>query len=356
MSNAIRSSKIGIGLIGYGYWGPNLVRNFAEVPSTEIRGVCDLSPDRLALFYRRYPLAKATSDYRELLSDPSVDAVAIATPVSSHFELGMQALAAGKHVLIEKPLAASSEQVLRLMEEAERRNRVLMVDHTFVYTGAVRKIKELVTAKTLGDIYYYDSVRVNLGLFQHDVSVLWDLAVHDLSIMDAVLPARPCAVSATGISHIQGNPENTAYLTLFFNNVNLIGHIHVNWLAPVKLRRTLIGASQKMIVYDDVEPSEKVKVYDKGITFTNGNNLEKVYKMLIEYRAGEVWIPKLEGGEALFTEAQHFISCVNSGSKPVTDGECGLRIVQILEAATLSMRAHGRPVELDQGVHRVAAA
>jgi predicted dehydrogenase len=219
-----------------------------------------------------------------------------------------------------------------------------MVDHTFVYTGAVRKIREVVEAGDLGDIYYYDSVRVNLGLFQHDVSVIWDLAVHDLSILDYVLPARPRAVSATGVSHVSGEPENIAYLTLFFDE-GLIAHVHVNWLAPVKVRRTLIGGSRKMIVYDDIEPSEKVKIYDRGISVSD-QTTEGVYNMLVSYRTGDMWAPKLDLTEALRLEVSHFLDCVARGERPLTDGEAGLRVVRIMEAATRSMREQGRPVEL----------
>jgi predicted dehydrogenase len=337
---------IQVGVIGYGYWGPNLVRNFHEVPGSQVIGVSDLRPERLAIARRRYPIIETTTDYRHLLADARIDAIAIATPVSTHFELAMQALQAGKHVLVEKPLAATSEQAGRLIEEADRRNRVLMVDHTFVYTGAVRKIRELVTSDELSDIYYYDSVRVNLGLFQHDVNVIWDLAVHDLSIMDYVLPSQPCAVSATGMSHVPGEPENIAYLTLFFDGC-LIAHIHVNWLAPVKVRRTLIGGSRKMIVYDDLEPSEKVKVYDKGITINE--NPESMYQMLVGYRTGDMWAPQLDMTEALQTEVLRFISCIEHGERPITDGEVGLRVVRILEAATQSMAERGRLVELYTG-------
>ena len=264
---------INIGVIGYGYWGPNLVRNFLEIPGAKVRMVSDFKPELLAKVQARYPSIQVTTDCRDIFADSKIDAVAIATPVSTHFDLALAALKAGKHVLVEKPMTVTSEQALRLIEEAERRNLVLMVDHTFVYTGAVRKMRELVATDGLGDIYYYDSVRVNLGLFQHDVNVLWDLAVHDLSIMDYVLQSKPHSVSATGISHIPGKPENIAYLTLFFDS-NLIAHLHANWLAPVKVRRTLISGSQKMIVYDDLEVSEKVKIYDKGIT-VNGDT-EKV--------------------------------------------------------------------------------
>lgn len=334
---------IGIGVIGYGYWGPNLVRNFADAPSATLAAISDTRAERLSAAHRRYPSARLSEHYSELLADPAVDAVAIATPVSSHFQLAMEALESNKHVLVEKPLASTSEQALRLIEEAEKRNRVLMVDHTFVYTGAVRKIRDLVNAGALGEVYYYDSVRVNLGLFQHDVNVIWDLAVHDLSIMDFVLPGKPVAVSATGISHIAGQPENIAYITLFFAN-NKIAHLHVNWLAPVKVRRTLIGGSDKMIVYDDIEPSEKVRVYDKGVTVSAGH--EEVYELLVSYRSGDMWAPKLDQTEGLQTETRHFIDCIEHSKHAETDGLSGLRVVRILEAAEKSMVARGQLVEL----------
>lgn len=340
---------INVGVIGYGYWGPNLVRSFAELPGAQVTAVSDFKLDRLAKVQSRYPTIKVTTNTQDLFADPKIDAIAIATPVSTHYDLALAALQAGKHVLVEKPMTVNSEQAKRLIEEAERRNLVLMVDHTFVYTGAVRKMRELVATKVVGDVYYYDSVRVNLGLFQHDVNVLWDLAVHDLSIMDYVLQSKPYAVSATGMSHVPGEPENIAYLTLFFAN-NSIAHIHVNWLAPVKVRRTLLGGSQKMISYDDLEPSEKIKVYDKGI-MVNGSP-ENVYQMLVGYRTGDMWAPKLEMTEALQTEAIHFIQCIRQGDLPITGGDAGLRVVKILEAATESMNKQGALIELD--MERVA--
>jgi predicted dehydrogenase len=309
--------------------------------------------DRLALVGRRYPGVQTTTHIEELLANPEVDAVAIATPVSTHFDLGMQALRAGKHVLLEKPMTTSSVESIALIEEAERRNLVLMVDHTFVYTGAVRKIRDLISSGKLGEPYYYDSARVNLGLFQHDVDVIWDLAVHDLSIMDYVLNTQPVAIAATGMSHVAGRPENIAYITAFFEK-NLIAHINVNWLSPVKIRRTLIGGSKQMIVYDDMEPSEKVKVYDKGITITNGP--ESVYNMMIGYRTGDMYAPQLDMSEALRAEAQHFADCIENGKRPITDGHAGLRVVQMLEAATRSMKTQGALVELEPGTARVCAA
>jgi predicted dehydrogenase len=341
-----------IGVIGYGYWGPNLVRNFYETAGAQVAKVSDLRPERLKLVQSRYPTVGITEKQGDLIDDTGVDAVAIATPVSTHFDLAMQALQAGKHVFVEKPLAATSEQVERLIEAAERANRVLMVDHTFVYTGAVRKIREMVDDGSLGDIYYYDSTRVNLGLFQHDVNVIWDLAVHDLSIMGYLLPAPPVAVSATGLSHVSGGTENMAFMTLFFES-NQIAHIHVNWLAPVKVRRTLIGASKKMIVYDDLEQSEKIKVYDKGITINRREDpAEKIYQILVGYRTGDMLAPALDMSEALRVEAAHFVRCIEEKKKPLTDGEAGLQVVRILEAATESMRNKGRPVELAATVGR----
>lgn len=344
---------IGVAVVGYGYWGPNLVRNFWETPGARLISVCDLRKDRLAAVQTRYPAVDITDDFEEVLRDSRVDAVAIATPAAAHFKLAMKALMAGKHVLVEKPMAATSDEARRMVEEAARRRLVLAVDHTFVHTGAVRKIRELVE-DGLGDVYYYDSVRVNLGLFQHDVSVIWDLAVHDLSIMDYVLPERPVAVSATGMSHVAGEPANIAYLNLFFES-KLIAHIHVNWLAPVKVRRTLIGGSSKMILYDDLEPSEKIKVYDKGITL-NGNpqkNGEKVYQILVGYRTGDMYAPHLDVAEALGIELRQFIDCIERNEKPVADGNAGLRVVRILEAATQSLAERGRVVELEH-MRRIA--
>ena len=329
---------ITIGVIGYGYWGPNLVRNFSEAAGARVGFVTDLHPERLSQAAARYPAIKVSTDYRDLINDAAVDAVAVATPVSSHFELAMAALRAGKHVLVEKPMTSTSEQSLALIDEAERRGLVLMVDHTFVYTSAVKKIRELTQSGDLGEIYYYDSVRINLGLFQHDVNVLWDLAVHDLSIMDYVLAQTPVSVSATGLAHVDGQPENIAYMTMFFAG-RLIAHVHVNWLAPVKVRRTLLGGSRRMIVFDDLETSEKIKVYDRGISLNPSP--ENVYQMLIGYRAGDMWAPQLPLAEALQIEARHFVECVDRRATPITDGQAGLRVVRLLEAATQSMAQHG---------------
>jgi predicted dehydrogenase len=333
---------IGIGVVGYGYWGPNLARNFTELPDACVVHICDAREERLALARRRHPGVTTTAQYGELIDDPRVDAVAIATPVSSHFDLAMAALRSGRHVLIEKPLATTLEHGAEMVAEAARRRLVLLVDHTFVYTGAVRRIRQLVADGGLGDLYYCDSVRINLGVFQPDVNVMWDLAVHDLAIMDYALGRAPRAVSATGKSHVLGKSEDVGYLTLFFDG-DFIGHIHASWLSPVKVRRMLIGGSQRMIVYDDVEPSEKVKVYDHGVWVENG---EAAYDLLVSYRTGDVWVPQLDPTEALRTECQEFVRCIRNGARPASDGEAGLRVLGILEAATRSARGHGQPVEI----------
>jgi predicted dehydrogenase len=336
---------INIGVIGYGYWGPNLVRNFAEVSRVKLASVADFSPDKLGLVQRRFPTIKATTDFQEIVRDPEIDAIAIATPVTTHFELGMAVLKAGKHLWLEKPMTETSLQARQLVEEAEKRKRVLFVDHTFVYTGAVRKMHEIVVSGELGKIYYYDSSRVNLGLFQHDVNVISDLGVHDFSILDHLLKEHPNAVSAAGINHFPGTPENLAYITMFYDS-GTIAHINVSWLAPVKVRQILLGASNKMITYDDLQPSEKVKVYDKGVSFTD--DPEKIYEMRVGYRTGDMWAPKLDETEALRVAANHFVDCIEQSKSPETDGRMGLRVVELVEAATSSMRGRGETVHIQR--------
>jgi predicted dehydrogenase len=334
---------IKIGVIGYGYWGPNLVRNFVELAGAMVAAVVDLDQKKLAALERRFPAVRRTTDFQALLRDPDIDAIAIATPVRSHFELGMAVLRAGKHLWLEKPMTETSLQARKLVDEAERRNRVLLVDHTFIYTGAVRKISEIIAAGELGRIYYYDSIRVNLGLFQRDVSVISDLAVHDFSILDFLLREHPAAVSASGINHFPGTPENLAYITLFYDS-GVIAHANVSWLAPVKVRQVLIGGSKKMITYDDLEPSEKVKIYDKGVSFTD--DPQKILEMRVGYRTGDMWAPKVDATEALRVEGEHFVDCIEQGKSPRTDGRLGLRVVELVEAATSSMRARGETVSL----------
>jgi predicted dehydrogenase len=332
-----------IGVIGYGYWGPNLVRNFVELPGATVTKVADLDRSRLELVATRFPSIKVTTNLQEVLRDPDIDAVAIATPVSTHFEIALAALRAGKHVWLAKPMTETSLQARKLVAEAEKRKLVLLIDHTFVYTGAVRKIEEVVRSGDLGKIYYYDSIRVNLGLFQRDVNVIADLAAHDFSILDFLLKEHPVAVSAGGINHFPGTPENLAYITLFYDS-GTIAHANVSWLAPVKVRQILVGASKKMITYNDLEPSEKVKIYDKGIHFTD--DPRQIQEMRVGYRTGDMWSPKLESTEALSIEGKHFLDCIEKGTSPITDGRLGLRVVELIEAATSSMRGRGETIHL----------
>lgn len=336
---------INIGVIGYGYWGPNLVRNFAELNGSNVAAVADLDPAKLALVNKRYPAVRTTTRFQDLLEDDSIDAIAIATPVNTHFELGMAALKAGKHVWLEKPMTETSYQASKLVEEAAKRNLVLMVDHTFIYTGAIRKMAEIVRSAELGQIFYYDSIRINLGLFQRDVNVISDLAAHDFAILDYLLQEHPIAVSAGGINHFPGTPENLAYITLFYES-GTIAHVNVSWLAPVKVRQILLGGSKKMIVYDDLEPSEKVRVYDSGVSFTD--DPERIHEMRVGYRTGDMWAPKLSTTEALRVEGEHFVDCIQNGTTPESGGELGLRVVELIEAATSSMRGRGETVYMQK--------
>ena len=334
---------IKLGIVGYGYWGPNLARNAAEATDGELSAIADFSAAALVRAKKRHPAAALHDHWRTLIADPAIDAVLVATPVTSHFEIGLAALKAGKHVLIEKPMTSTSAEAEILIQEAARRKLVLMVDHTFVYTPAVRKIRELIENESLGDLYYYDSTRVNLGLFQHDVNVIWDLAVHDLSILDYLMDEKPLAITASGAGHIQGSPENIARITLFYPS-GALANVNVNWLAPVKVRQTLIGGSRKMIVYDDLEPSEKIKIYDRGVNVTQ--NEEEVHNLRVSYRIGDMWAPQLSVKEALLTEIEHFIDCIANGTKPLTSGVSGLGVVKMLEGAMLSMRQRGQPIDL----------
>lgn len=331
-----------VAVIGLGYWGPNLVRNFLGTDGVKEVYAVDVNETRLFQVSKRLPGAKFEKDFEKLLDSVNVDAVVIATPVSSHYSLAKKALEAGKHVLVEKPLTSSVAQADELCALAAGRNLVLMVDHTFVYTGAVRKIKEIIESGDVGDLFYFDSVRVNLGLFQHDVNVIWDLATHDVSIMDYLIDKKPVAVSAYGTSHYN-HVEDVAYVVVKFPD-NLIAHFHVNWLAPVKVRQILIGGQKRMILYDDVEPSEKVKVYDKGVDI---KTREGIYQTLIQYRTGDMFAPKLDGTEALAALCANFISSIQGKSKPQSDGQSGLNVVRILEAANKSIRQNGKDILLD---------
>jgi len=332
---------IKFGVIGYGYWGPNLVRNFAEANGAEIAAVADVDTSKLDIVNKRYPAVRTTTRFQDLLDDPGVDAIAIATPVNTHFELGMAALKAGKHLWLEKPMTETSLQARKLIDEAAKRNLCLFVDHTFIYTGAIRKMREIIKSGDLGRVYYYDSVRINLGLFQRDVNVISDLAVHDFSILDYLLGEHPVAISASGMNHFPGTPENLGFITLFYES-GTIAHCNVSWLAPVKVRQILIGGSKKMITYDDLEPSEKVKIYDKGVSFTD--DPKQIHELRVGYRTGDMWAPKLAGTEALRLGAEHFVDCIADGKTPETDGNLGLRVVELIEAATSSMRGRGETV------------
>lgn len=335
---------IGVGLIGYGYWGPNLARNFAAQPDCSLLAICDSNPARAELAARHNPSARVTRNGEDLFSDPAIKAILIAVPVFAHFDLARRALLADKDVLVEKPFTLTSKEAHELIRLARERSRILAVDHTFLFTGAVAKIKEMTDAGALGKIMYVDSVRINLGLFQHDVNVVWDLAPHDLSITSYLIGEDPVSVQAVGSAHGTDGMESIAYLHLEFVD-GLIAHFHFNWLAPVKIRRTLIGGSKQMIVYDDMEPSEKVKVYDKGVVIKQGD-IDSIYKTIVDYRTGDMVAPKLSHHEALAAEAKHFLNCVRERTAPIADGVAGLRVVRILEAAQASLRAGGKPVTM----------
>jgi predicted dehydrogenase len=332
---------IRIGVIGYGYWGPNIVRNLQGLDSTRAEMICDSSPAAQARARKAHPSVRIVSDANEVLRSPDIDAVAVITPVWTHYELAKAALENGKHVFIEKPFTSNSVQAQELIELAARKKLTIMVDHTFLFTGAVRKIRELTDSGALGDLYYYDSLRINLGLFQHDVSVIWDLAPHDLAIMDHVIKGDPEAVVATGERHLNG-VEDVAYMTIYFPR-NVIAHINVNWLSPVKIRTTLIGGQKKMLVWNDLVADEKIRVYDKGVQIASGEGLRE---LLVSYRTGDMWAPQLEQLEALHVELDYFAECIANSKTPFNDGHAGLRVVRMLEAAEASIQKRGELVRL----------
>ena len=334
---------INISVIGYGYWGPNLVRNFSGTDGVRLVSVCDKDPESLKRVAKAYNNGIATTtNITSVLTSPDIDAIAIATPVYTHYEIAKKALENGKHVFVEKPFTSTVAQAEELVELADRKNLTIMVDHTFLFTGAVRKIKELISDGVLGNLYYFDSTRVNLGLFQHDVNVIWDLAPHDFSIMDYVVEEKPVAVAATGAAHFNGK-ENIAYVTVYFPN-NMIAHFNVNWTSPVKLRSTLIGGDKKMLVWNDLESDEKIKIYDKGVEVVTQ---ESIYDLLVSYRSGDVWVPKVNPLEALKVEADYFVDCVTNNNKtPINDGMAGLRVIKILEATDKSLKSRGETIEL----------
>lgn len=330
---------INVGIIGYGYWGPNIVRNFSTTSGVRVVSICDQNPESMKRAQRAYPHISTTEDCGEILKSSTIDAVAVITPVSTHYELARLALENGKHVFVEKPFTMNSGQAEELIELAEKKNLTIMVDHTFVFTGAVRKMKQLLNEKTLGDLYYYDSIRVNLGLFQSDINVIWDLAPHDFAVMDYLIEERPAAVSACGKAHVNGF-EDTAYITVHFDN-NMIAHFNVNWLSPVKVRTTLIGGEKKMLVWNDLEADEKLKIYDKGVEV---RSRESTYKLMVSYRSGDMHSPRVEQVEALKMETNYFVSCIKKGEKPVNDGASGLRVVKLLEGCNESLKKNGREI------------
>jgi len=329
------------GVVGYGYWGPNVVRNLDRLESAEVVAVCDKSPASRKKVAKAYPDVLVTEDSAELMSSPDIDAIAVVTPVWTHYELAKAALLNGKHIFVEKPFTSNAAQAQELIELAAQRNLKIMVDHTFLFTGAVTKIKQLLDDGSLGKLYYYDSTRVNLGLFQHDVNVVWDLAPHDLSIIDHLIEQTPEAISATGQTHLNGH-EDVAYITVYFPD-KVIAHINVNWLSPVKVRTTLIGGEKKMLVWNDLEADEKIKIYDKGVKVTSREGL---YDLLVHYRSGDMWAPQIEQVEALTRELSYFVDCIANDKTPVNDGEAGLRVVRMLEAANESIRQRGAVVRL----------
>ena len=333
---------IRMGVIGYGYWGPNILRVFNTVEGSKVIAVCDIKQDALKRVRKIYPEIRVTTDPEELLSSVDIDAVAVITPVFSHYELAKKALLLGKHVFVEKPFTYTVAQAEELIELAEKNHLKIVVDHTFLFTGAVRKIKQVIDDGTLGSLLYFDSMRVNLGLFQHDVNVVWDLAPHDLSVVDYLVEEKPTAVVATGEAHFNHGMEDVAYITLYFPK-HLIAHINVNWLSPVKVRTTLIGGKKKMLVWNDLDPDEKIKIYDKGIEV---ETKEGVYDLLLSYRSGDMWAPKVDQIEALRLEAEHFLDCVAKDKVPINDGNSGLRVVKILEAANKSIKNRGEMVDL----------
>ena len=332
---------INMGIIGYGYWGPNIVRNFSMLEGARVTSICDGNQQALNRARKSYPNSAVTQDCNDILNSTEIDAVAVITPVSTHFELAKKALENGKHVFVEKPFTATAAQAEELIALAERKKLTIMVDHTFLFTGAVNKIKEHIKMKTLGELYYYDSVRVNLGLFQHDVNVVWDLAPHDFAIMDYLVEERPMAVSACGKAHVS-SMEDTAFVTLQFNN-NMIAHFNVNWLSPVKVRTTRIGGEKKMLVWNDLEADEKIKIYDKGVEV---KSKEATYRMLVNYRSGDMYAPRVEPVEALKLETQYFVRCIEKNETPINDGHAGLRVVKMLEACSESLKKNGQQVKL----------
>lgn len=340
---------IQIGVIGAGYWGPNLVRNFSACPLTRVAAVCDANPARLEAIGRQFSHVKLVSSVDQLLELP-IQAVAIATPVFTHYSLAARCLEAGMHVMVEKPLTSTVREAQALVELAANRGRILMVDHTYLFNNAVRKIKQLVDAGDLGELYYVDSVRINLGLFQKDINVIWDLAPHDLSIVDYVLGLSARSISACGCHHANEGIEDIAYVNVDFGD-QLLANFHVNWLSPVKVRQMIFAGSKKSLIYNELNTTEPVKVYDRGIQLKEGETSEDRRKLLVDYRSGDVWSPHIDSGEALQGVARHFAECIRDGNTPISDGQLGLRVVRLLEAANRSIRAQGGRIVLPNGTN-----
>ncbi len=340
---------IKIGIVGYGYWGPNVARNFHSSPGAQLTMVSDISDKRLDMAKSMYPFIKTTKDTLELVRSTDVDVVGVITPVHMHYEVAREALLAGKHVFVEKPFTSTSAQARELIDLADKKGLKIMVDHTFLFTGAVRKMKEVIDSGALGRLLFYDSVRVNLGLFQHDVNVIWDLAPHDLSIMDYLIPMKPASISARGAIHFQSDIEDVAYVTAEFRDQGFLAHFHCNWLSPVKIRKTIISGDKKMLVWDDLDADEKIKIYDRGVEFNNGKGVYSktgIHDLLISYRSGDVYCPKLDNVEALRAEVAYFIKCLETSAEPFNNGTAGLQVVRILEAADRSIKNGGQSVNL----------
>lgn len=337
--------NVNVAIIGYGYWGPNIVRNFQEVEGVRLVACCDLRKEQLARIQEKYPMVKTTSNLDDLLNDPTINAIVIATPTTTHFSLAKRVLEAGKHVWIEKPMTQTVEQAKTLLKIAKKNKRIIHVDHIFIYTEAVSVIKNMLDGGDLGDLYYFDSVRINLGLFQHDINVIWDLAPHDISIMLYLLKEYPKSVSVFANSHVVKGLEDTAYLSFQFES-GKSAHIHVSWLSPVKIRRSIIAGSKKMVLYDDLEGSDKVKAYDKGLSFSK--ETKRISTDLgYQYRTGNIFTPAITNREALLTECEEFVEAIRSNHSTRTPGEEGLRIVKILEAASRSMKKNGELTKID---------
>ena len=333
---------VNLGVIGYGYWGPNVARNFNSCPGAKLVTICDLNEKRLKLAKSNFPFVNVSSNPNDLLNSDDIQAVAIVTPVFAHYELAKAALENGKHIFVEKPFTSNAEQAEELINLAHKKGLIIMVDHTFLFTGAVRKIKEIIDSQALGSLFFYDSTRVNLGLFQHDINVVWDLAPHDFSIMNYLLNKSPVGISAQGTEHFGTGLEDVAYIAVHFDN-GFIGHFHCNWLSPVKIRKTLISGDKKMLVWDDLESDEKIKIYDRGVEFKNGEGIDK---LLVSYRSGDMYSPRILNTEALQLEAQYFLECIENSIEPFNNGESGLKVVRMLEATDKSLKNGGEKIKI----------